>query len=309
MTIGRLTQVSLRKLWPHEAYNFTTWLGKNLDLLSETLGIEITLLEREASAGTFSVDILAETDSGDAIVIENQLERTDHDHLGKLITYLSNLNARAAVWITSEPRPEHEKAIDWLNEMLPADTAFYLVRVEAYQIGDSPPAPQLTIVAGPSPEARQIGDHKKELASRQVAMREFWKELLEHTNRRTALYSQRSPTTDSWLNAGAGKTGIVYQYRIRKNDASVGLRIRRDTAEESQQIFNALHQEKREIEQEFGAHLNWELRENYRACYIVYPIETGGWSNEEAWPKIQEEMVDAMIRLENAIAPEINRLS
>jgi hypothetical protein len=112
MAISRLTPVSLRELWPNEAYDFTTWLGKNLDLVSEALGMDLALVEQEAaSAGTFSAYILAETDNGDAVVIENPLEPTDHDHLGKLITYLSNLDARAAIWTTSEPWPEHEKAI------------------------------------------------------------------------------------------------------------------------------------------------------------------------------------------------------
>ena len=308
MTISRLTKVPLRYLWPHEAYDFTTWLGENLDLLGETLGMELSLIEREASAGVFAADLVAETDNGATVVIENQLERTDHDHLGKLITYLSNLDARAAVWITSEPRPEHEQAIHWLNEMLPADTAFYLVTVEAYQIADSPPAPLFKIAAGPSPEVRQIGDTKKQLASRHVTRREFWESLLERTNEKTSLFSQRSPTTETHLNAGSGKAGIFYRYVVRQNDASVGLRIRMKSAEASRRIFDALHQRKQEIEQKFGDHLDWLSGDEIRACDIVYPINVGGWANEATWPETQEAMVDAMVRLEKALAPEIRHL-
>jgi hypothetical protein len=150
MHISRLEPVPLRELWRNETLDFTTWLAENLDFLGETLGMDLSLVEREASAGSFSADILAEDGNGNPVIIENQLERTDHDHLGKLITYLSNLDAKTAFWITSEPRPEHEKAVHWLNEALPADTAFYLVKIEAYRIGDSPPAPLLTVVAGPS---------------------------------------------------------------------------------------------------------------------------------------------------------------
>jgi hypothetical protein len=270
--------------------------------------MELSLLQREASAGTFSADILAETDNGDAIVIENQLERTDHDHLGKLITYLSNLDARAAIWLTSEPRPEHERAILWLNEMLPADTAFYLVRLEAYRIEDSPPAPLLTVIAGPSPEAREIGTTKKELAERQVKMREFWETLLERSNRKTSLYSQISASTESWLNAGAGTKGIVFQFRVRMHDASVGLRIRLATAEDSRQVFDALRARKETIEQKFGQRLEWKPKDDLKMCEIVYPMDVGGWKDEESWPEIQEEMVDAMVRLEKALAPEIAQL-
>ena len=309
MAIGRLESVPLRQLWPYEAYDFTTWLAENLDLLGEPLDMELSLLQREATTGTFSADILAEDASGDAVVIENQLEHTDHDHLGKLITYLSNLDAKTAIWVTSEPRPEHEKAIHWLNEMLPADTAFFLVKLEAYRIGDSPPAPLFSVVAGPSLEARQIGSQKKELAERHIKRREFWRQLLERAKQRTNLHAQRSPTTDTWLNAGAGKSGIVFQYRVRMHDACVGLRIRRDTAEDSKRIFDALHERKETIETRFGHDLDWRPGEDIKACHIMYPIDTGGWRDEEHWPQIQDEMVDAMVRLERALAPEIARLS
>ncbi len=167
--IGRLERVPLRELWPDEARDFTPWLADNLDLLAEHLGLQLALVEQEASAGDFAVDIVAETEKGDTVVIENQLERTDHDHLGKLITYLSNLDAKVAIWITANPRAEHEKAVQWLNELAPADTAFYLVKVEAYRIEESPPAPLFTVVAGPSAESREIGSRKKELAERHIS--------------------------------------------------------------------------------------------------------------------------------------------
>ena len=309
MTIGRLESVPLRQLWPREAYDFTTWLANNLDLLGDALRRELSLLQQEASAGTFSADILAEDASGEPVVIENQLERTDHDHLGKLITYLSNLDAKAAVWITSEPRPEHEKAIHWLNEMLPADTAFFLVKLEAYRIEDSAPAPLFSVVAGPSFEARQIGSQKKELAERHIKRQDFWKALLERANSRTSLHSQRSPTTDTWLNAGAGKSGIVYQYRVRMHDAAVGLRIRRDTPAESKRLFDALHDRKDVIEERFGRALQWLPKEDVKTCHIVHPIDIGGWKDEDTWPQVQEEMVEAMVDLERAVTPEIERLA
>lgn len=170
----RLEKVPLRGIWPNEARDFTTWLAENLDFLGEALGLSLSLVEQEAAAGIFSADVLAEDADGNPIIIENQLERTDHDHLGKLITYLSNLDAKTAIWITSDPRPEHEAAIHWLNQTLPADVALYLVKLDAYRIGDSSSAPLLTVVAGPSPEAKQIGGQKKELAQRHVLRLEFW---------------------------------------------------------------------------------------------------------------------------------------
>uniref|UniRef100_A0A7C4Q499 DUF4268 domain-containing protein n=1 Tax=Bellilinea caldifistulae TaxID=360411 RepID=A0A7C4Q499_9CHLR len=132
--IARLTRVPLREVWRHEALNFTRWLAENLDPLSDPTGLRLSLVEAEAAAGDFAVDILAEDADGNLVVIENQLERTDHDRLGKLITYMSNHDAKTAIWITSQPRPEHEKVVHWLNEALPGDTSFYLFQVEAARI-------------------------------------------------------------------------------------------------------------------------------------------------------------------------------
>jgi hypothetical protein len=308
MQIGRLEPVSLRELWPSEARDFTTWLAENLDFLGEKLGVELSLVEQEASAGVFSADILAEDGSGNPVVIENQLERTDHDHLGKLITYLSNLDAKTAVWITSNPRPEHEQAIHWLNQVLPADMAFYLVKIEAYRIEGSPSASLLTVVAGPTPEARQVGTQKKELAKRHILRREFWAQLLERAKERTLLHARRAPTANSSLNAGSGKAGIVFQYRIRMDDAEVALRIRRDTVEESKRIFDSLYANRDTIERAFGDRLEWLRLDDVRNCRITYVISFGGLRDRDCWPEIQDRMIDAMVRLERALGPEIRRL-
>src|ERR1700761_2950298 len=114
---------------------------RNLDALGEVLDFTVDNIERERAAGDFSVDLVAEDQSGDVVVIENQLERSDHDHLGKLVTYVAAMEAKRAIWIVSQPRPEHVTAITWLNESVAAD--FYLIQVEAIRIGDSPAAPLL----------------------------------------------------------------------------------------------------------------------------------------------------------------------
>ena len=131
-------RIKLRDVWKHEALNFTRWLEENVDVLNDALDLNLVSLEREQSAGEFSkfsVDLVGEDTSGRLVVIENQLEKSDHDHLGKLITYLTSLEAHRAVSIVGDPRPEHVKAISWLNESNSAD--FYLVKVEAICIGDS----------------------------------------------------------------------------------------------------------------------------------------------------------------------------
>lgn len=145
--IGRMERVGIREVWKNEARDFTSWLFDNIDILGEKLNIKITVIEKEKKIGSFSADVIAEGSMGETVLIENQLEKTNHDHLGKLLTYVSNLEAKKAIWISKEPRSEHEKAIEWLNE-LSSDIDFYLVKVEAYKIGDSDPAPKFTVIAG-----------------------------------------------------------------------------------------------------------------------------------------------------------------
>lgn len=309
MHIARLQRVSLRELWAHEARDFTTWLSENLDLLGETLGIpHLTLVQREAAAGIFSADILADDGQERLVVIENQLEGTNHDHLGKLITYLSNLDAKIAVWVTSAPRPEHERAVHWLNEILPADIAFYLLQIEAYRIGDSAPAPKFTVVAGPTREARQAGEQKKELAERHLLRMEFWKQLLERAKSRTQLHARIAPGTENWISASAGRSGIGYNYVIRMEDAQVEIYIDRGNAEQNKQIFDALQEHKTEVETVFGEPLEWQRLDAKRACRVRCLLNEGGLQDQQRWDKIQDAMIEAMIRLERALKPQIQRI-
>lgn len=308
MHISRLEPVPLRELWRNEARDFTAWLAENLDFLGETLSVDLSLVEQEASAGAFAVDILAEDGNGNPVIIENQLERTNHDHLGKLITYMSNLDAKVAVWITSGPRPEHEKAVHWLNEALPADTAFYLIRIEAYRIGNSPPAPLLTIVAGPSPEAKQIGDQKKELAQRHLLRLEFWGQLLERAKERTSLHARKSPTKENWIGTGTGRRGLSLNYVIRMESTRVELYIDTGEAEANKSIFDQLVSNKDPIEDAFGAPLDWQRLDDRRACRICHHLAVGGLADRDRWPEIQDAMIDAMVSLEQALKPHIKRL-
>lgn len=306
--IGRLEHVPLRELWKHEARDFTTWLAGNLDLLSEALGLRLTLIQTEVATGTFSADILADIGNERQAVIENQLESTDHDHLGKLITYLSNLNANVAIWITSSPRPEHEQAIHWLNEWLPKDIAFYLVKVEAVRIADSHPAPLFSVVAGPSKAAHEAGEAKKDLAERNILRQEFWKQLLERAREKTTLHARISPSFDFWISKGAGSSGLAYNYLIRTHDSSVELYIDKANAEENKAIFDKLLHDKEAIEQAFGAPLDWQRLDTRKACRICCVFAGGGLRDRDRWPEIQERMIDAMIRLEKAFAPRIRTL-
>ena len=306
--IGKIERVPLRDLWKHEAYDFTTWLQDNVDVLNEVLGLSLSNPEREQSAGSFNVDLVAEDEAGNPVIIENQLEKSDHNHLGKLITYLTAIGAKAAIWIVADPRPEHVGAISWLNESSSAN--FYLLKVEGIRIGASEPAPLLTLIVGPSEESREVGEKKKEMAERYSIRYEFWNKLLDKAKEKTKLHAQISPGQYGWIGTGAGKRGLGYNYGVTKHEGQVELYIDRgrDSEDENKKIVDELSSHKDEVEKVFGEPLKWERLEGKRACRISKKIELGGYRDDDKWPEVHEAMIDAMCRLEKSLKPHILKL-
>lgn len=301
--IGKIQRVKLREVWKHEALDFTTWLEENVDVLNDALDLTLVNVDREQAAGDFSVDLVGEDNAGNVVVIENQLGRSDHDHLGKLITYLTALEAKTAIWIVSEPRPEHVKAVAWLNESNLA--AFYLIKVEAIKIGESPAAPLLTLITGPSKGSIKVGE-------RYLVRQRFWMALLDKAKQKTKLHAGISPSQYNWIGTSAGLPyGLGLNYVVRRHDAKVELYINsdRDAGESSRAIFDQLMFQKEKIEQNFGGPLEWEALEGKRACRIKKTIPVAGWQDEEKWPEAHEAMVDAMINLERALRSNIKQLN
>jgi hypothetical protein len=211
--------------------------------------------------------------------------------------------AKTAIWIVSEPRPEHVSTITWLNESSPA--SFYLLKVEAIKIAGSPPAPLLTLVVGPSEEGREVGKKKKELAEQDTVMLRFWTELLDRAQEKTSLHAAVSPNRGNWLIDTAGVSGLTYGYVIRKNDARVELYIDRGGAvEENKAIFDALAADREAIEATFGEPLDWQRRDNASVSKIQKQIDVGGYADESRSADVQE----AMIRLDKAFRPYVRKL-
>jgi hypothetical protein len=306
--IGKIRRVPLREVWAHEAYDFTAWLEENLDVLNDVLDLRLVDASRELAAGSFSVDLVAEDEAGGRVVIENQLEKSNHDHLGKVITYLAAMEARAAVWIVSEPRPEHIRAVGWLNE---SSADFYLLKVEAIRIGDSPAAPLLTLIAGPSEETRRVRETKKEFGERHEIRLRWWSELLEKAKTKTRLHAAISPSRYGSVGTGAGKRGLSFNYDVAQHETWVELYIDRGHGQdrENLEVFEALRAKQEEIEQTFGRPLVWQALEGKRACRILAPIIKVGYRDpEDEWPRGHEQAIDEMVRLEAALRPHISAL-
>jgi hypothetical protein len=207
--LGKLVQVDLRKVWEHEARDFSAWLVKpeNLSLLSEQLGIEIEPVDTEASIGRFRIDILAkEAMTGANIIIENQLEQTNHDHLGKVITYAAGLDAKYLIWIVKDVLPEHLKAIEWLNEHLDDEISCFLIRIEVWQIGDSKPAPRFEIVGIKNDWAATLKKSatNEEASSTKLGQLEFWQHLHEYIRNKDKFIRLQTPKPRRYLNFAIG---------------------------------------------------------------------------------------------------------
>lgn len=307
--LGRMKKVFLRQVWENEAKDFTTWLYENLEVLGEELNIELTAIEKEKRVGTFSADIIAAASSGGIAVIENQLEKTDHTHLGQILTYVTNLKAEIAIWISSEPRDEHVKAIEWLNECA-TDARFYLVKIEAYRIDQSLPAAKFTVVTGPSEASDIVREEKREMTGRRQLNHDFWESFIEKSKDRVPFLENLSPGTDPFIRTSAGIRGLGINPVIAVKYGQVELYIDRgpDSGNESTQIFDYLFEHKEEIEQVFGDTLDWERLDNSRASRIKKCIEFAGINDKDKWPQLQEMMIDAMVRLEKALRKHIDNL-
>lgn len=308
-SIQKIKRVPLRELWRKEDKDFTKWLEEHIDFLNDAIGFDISIESREEKVGPFKVDLYGEDNFGNKVIIENQLEKTDHNHLGQLITYLTNLGANIAIWICKEPTEEHIKAIDWLNEVSPDDISFYLIKLEAIRIGDESPAgPLFTVVKRPTTEKKQIGLEKKEYAQRHVFREKFWTQFLAEINKKNSLFANISPSTDNWIGIGMGRGGFNLNLVISKKYARAEIYINRGEMEENKKAFDSLYNLKDEIEKEFGGKLTWERMEDNVTSRIKHQLDSVNITNEEDWPKMNAFIIDAAERMHRAFKDPIRKI-
>lgn len=271
MELSRLTKLPLRTIWKHEAIHFTQWLAlpDNLELLSETIGIDLINAQTEVGVGQFNVDILAEDENGHKVVIENQLENTDHDHLGKLITYASGLQADICIWVVARARQEHEQAINWLNENTTEGANFFLIEVEAWKIGDSLPAPRFNVVAKPNDWAKTVkrtaGSNKvTDLKLQQQAfferLREFGEENAKY------IRSWQTPRPQHWYIIRTGSAQAKLSITINSKGHQAGMEL---YIIDSKEMFHKLYEKREQIEAELGLTLDWQELPDRKASRIL----------------------------------------
>jgi hypothetical protein len=300
--IGKIKKVPIREIWKREDTDFSRWLSENIDYLNDVINLNITVQSVEEPVGPYRVDVYAEDEQGNKIIIENQLEKTDHSHLGQLLTYMVNLDAKTAIWISTNPVDEHTRVVEWLNEITPHDMFFYLVRVEAIQIeGQNMVAPLFTVVEGPTEELKKLGLEKKEYAERHFKRQEFWEQFLAYANQHTDLTRNLNGNKDNWIGIGLGFGGVSINCVISKKYARTEVYINRGSQEENKRVFDIFSDHKDEIEAKFGAPLTWERMEDKVTSRIKWQLDGVSVSGEADWSKMNEFMTDGLIRLHEAV--------
>lgn len=291
-SLGKLEKVDIRKIWEHEASSFTPWLATpaNLALLGEALGIEFdeNNIQTEVGVGGFSADILTSDLSDRKIIIENQLECTDHDHLGKCITYAAGVGAEIIIWIARSVRDEHRQAVEFLNLNSSDKLNFFLVQLEAYRIGDSKPAPHFTIIESPNEWTKVVrgqsgSDNITETKLKQQKFFEMLREYgSEHSKKVT---SWQKPQPQHWYTVKGGSSLARFEIYANSRDACIKVAVYIDggkgSESENTRIFDKIYQDKDKIEAEVGK-LIWNNSEDSRAKLILYQINKNPLDEREA---------------------------
>lgn len=310
--VAKLTPVNLREVWPNEATSFTPWLAENLDGLGEALGIDLELEGTEAPVGTFSVDILArDVNENRRVVIENQLEATNHDHLGKVLTYAAGYDASVMVWVVREFRDEHRQALDWLNQRTGIDTEFYGVVVRAVRIADSSPAYVFDVVARPSTfrKTRLNRIENSGTSPSGQAYQDFWQRVIDRLRDQYRLTNARKPNRGNWMNFETGVKGVVYGVVFPRKGARTELWLGSPNRTRNKTLFDRLKAQG-DIEKAFGASFEWERLDHAKASRIaIYLPGIAISDSEEILKNTEDWMVDTVVKLSRTVIPIVREVA
>ena len=318
--LGRLEPVNLRDHWTNEQIDFTPWLAlpENLEILSETLGIKLKVdsAEVEKAVGPFRADILCKdigTDTESWVLIENQLGKTDHDHLGKLLTYAAGLNVVTIVWLAAPFTDEHRAALDWLNEITQEDFRFFGLEIELWRIGNSLAAPKFNIVSQPNDWSQSVARRAKSgddagLSENRLKQKKYWtefKKIVDATNGPISGNPTPKAQNSIWYGIGNSGFGLLAIMNSKDNSIRVEIHIYGDNAKER---FGRLEQQKEKIEHEFGDALEWrELPTNQESQIAYYLHDADPW-DETDWPQQHGWLAEQLNKMHSVFSGRVKNL-
>lgn len=305
MIIGKIEYVDLREVWHNEAQAFTPWLEKNPEELGELLGLELEL-SKEHPVGSFSLDLNGvDLISGRKVIIENQLEQSDHKHLGQLLTYAGGVNPQIIVWVAKDFREEHRAALDWLNSVTGSDTHFFGVAIKAIKIGDSLAAPMLDAVVMPNAWTKEVREAAAAigLSERENQYQAFWTVLIEKLGANHPELIGRTPWPRAWFPTSTGVSGVNINFVFNRRAVALELYLGASSEETNMHRFEALKKSADHFEDLLGEKLSWEELEGRKACRVALygPAEPSildkkAWDDYLAW---FEHAFTRMVRLKS----------
>ena len=307
MQLGRITKMNPRNIWAHEALDFTQWLVReeNISVLCQELQINITNVRAEASAGRYYVDIVGdEIESNRKVVIENQLESTDHKHLGQLLTYASAFDASIIVWLVTDSAEEHRQAIDWFNHNMPESISFFLVQIEVYKIGDSDPAPKFNIICEPNNWSKTVKKSSKgdDVSDLKLLQKEFWEGLRSlGASLSSKVTFDRAPRAQHWydVSIGTSRCHLALTINSQKKYVACEVYIRDDLA-----LYATFLENRTSIETAVGSELEWMELPTATASRIKLALSCDP-KNKENWLDYHQWLVTTVEKFSSAFTPHV----
>ena len=297
--IGKLTEVDVRDLWKHEQYDFSNWLAKeeNIKLLDDEIGLTLMDINKEVYIGSYRCDLVAKDETtGQIVIIENQLEATNHDHLGKIITYAAGLDAKTIIWIVKEAREEHKAAIEWLNNNSSEEIGFFLIELHAYKINDSLPAPMFKVVEKPNNFTKTSKQNysDKELNQSQNERLMFWEEFNTVIVARGKPFSVRKPTTDHWYDVAIGTSEAHLAINLVNKENKIVLEL---YILDNKNLFDHIYEDKEKIENTLQMSFSWERLDGKKASRIKHDVLGLDFSDHSNYPQLMDECIEKILKM------------
>ena len=308
MAIGKLEEVDIRELWKHEQYDFSEWLSKkeNIENLNDILGLTLVDISKETYVGSYRCDLFAKDETtGIKVIIENQLEMSNHDHLGKIITYASGLDAKVVVWIVKEAREEHRSAIEWLNNNTNSNINFFLIEIHAYKIGNSDNAPMFQVIEQPNDFIKNNKSiNSNDTMNKSQSQRlEFWNQFNNVLVERGKPFNVRKATTDHWYNVAIGTSDAHIDITLVNKDSVIGVEL---YITDNKEFFDKLYQRKDEIENDLGFRLDWRRLNNSKASRIVTFIKGLNFDDHTNYNELINKTIDLAVLMRDTFKKYIN---
>lgn len=297
--IGKLTEVDVRDLWKHEQYDFSNWLAKeeNIKLLDDEIGLTLMDINKEVYIGSYRCDLVAKDETtGQIVIIENQLEATNHDHLGKIITYAAGLDAKTIIWIVKEAREEHKAAIEWLNNNSSEEIGFFLIELHAYKTNDSLPAPMFKVVEKPNNFTKTSKQNysDKELNRSQNEHLMFWEEFNTVIVSKGKPFSVRKPTTDHWYDVAIGTSEAHLAINLVNKENKIVLEL---YILDNKNLFDHIYEDKEKIESTLQMSFSWERLDGKKASRIKHDVLGLDFSDHSNYPQLMDECIEKILKM------------